>query len=113
MGDLIKAEFKTRLSSRLKRFDPEDLRRDYQSAIFRELYSGFPQFKAHVAAFIERHYCIVLNDEDHPDADSALKLLSDEEVRMQNAWILNRHGGNGVAQRERPEPLTARPPAPR
>ena len=92
MGDLIQADFKAKLTRQLKRFNPNDTRKDYQAEIFKELYSGFPQFQAHVAAFVERHYCMALNDEDHSNAEAVLNLLSPEEIHLQNQWIVNRNG---------------------
>lgn len=96
MGDLIQADFRTKLIPRLKRFNPHDTREEYQAEIFKELYSGFPQFQAHVAAFVERHYCIILNDEEHHEPDTVLDILSPEEVWMQNQWIVNRNRGHST-----------------
>ena len=99
MGDLIQADFRTKLTLQLKRFDPNDTREEYQAEIFKELYSGFPQFQAHVAAYVERHYCMVLNDEDHHEPEAVLNILSPEEVLMQNQWIVNRNRGYSIQHR--------------
>lgn len=90
MGNVVKADFKVKLNAKLKNFDPQDHRKEYQEDIFKELYNGFPQFKAHVAAYIERHYCMVVNDEDHADPKSLLTILNEKEVRLQNEWIVFR-----------------------
>tara|TARA_B100000686_G_scaffold347275_1_gene435604 strand:- start:83 stop:403 length:321 start_codon:yes stop_codon:yes gene_type:complete len=90
MGDLVKADFKIKLDRRLKQFDPKNLDPEYQCQIFKELYSSFPQFKAHVAAFVERRYCVALNDEDHGDPQAVIEYLNDDEIRQQNEWILGR-----------------------
>tara|TARA_B100000686_G_C16790842_1_gene978599 strand:+ start:1981 stop:2280 length:300 start_codon:yes stop_codon:yes gene_type:complete len=96
MGDLLKVNFRIKLNRRLKQFDPSNLNREYQEAIFKELYTGFPQFKEHVAAFIERRYCVALNDEDHWNPQAVVEFLTDEEVCQQNKWILGRNRISGV-----------------
>ncbi len=90
MGELIKADFKTKLNSRLRRFNPKDPRPEYHTEIFSELFSRFPQFKAHVAAYVERNHCIMVNDEDHPNPEALLNFLKSEEIRMLNEWIIPR-----------------------
>ena len=90
MGVVIRADFKTRLSPKLLRFDPDNPDPAYHSEIFSELYPKFPQFKAHVAAYVERHYCTVINDEDHPTPQKVLNFLKPDEVRWLNEWILAR-----------------------
>jgi len=66
MGILIKGDFRTKLTSKLSKYRSKDKTPEYQKEIFSELFSKFPQFKAHVAAYIERNYCgVVINDEDH------------------------------------------------
>jgi hypothetical protein len=90
MGSLLKVDFKVKLSPKLKSFNPKIEDQAYHEEIFIELFAGFPQFKDHVAAYVERHYCMVVNDEDHSDPRSLLKILNPEEVRMQNNWIVNR-----------------------
>jgi hypothetical protein len=91
MGLVLKADFKTKLNSRLSKFDPRNRKPKYHADIFSEMFSRFPQFKAHVAAYVERNYCVMVNDEDHPDPQSLLDMLKPEEVRMLNEWIVNRH----------------------
>ncbi|MFQ5482454.1 MAG: hypothetical protein ACE5ER_06805, partial [Nitrospinaceae bacterium] len=61
-----------------------------QAGIFCVLFSEFPQFKAHVAAYGERHYCTVINDEDHPSPQKVLLFLKPEEIKWLNEWILTR-----------------------
>ncbi|MFQ5445207.1 MAG: hypothetical protein ACE5EK_11410 [Nitrospinales bacterium] len=90
MGVIIKADFKTRLNSKLQKFDPRNSRREYHQEIFKELFAGFPQFKAHVAMYVERNYCFVVNDEDHSRPESLLVILKPEEVRFLNEWITNK-----------------------
>jgi hypothetical protein len=90
MGELIRADFKTKLNPRLRKFDPRDPRPEYHAEIFSELFTAFPQFKAHVAAYVERNYCVVVNDEDHADPGALLKFLKAEEIRMLNDWITPR-----------------------
>ena len=65
MGLLINADFKKKLDIKLYRFDPKKKDPKYHAEIFSEMFIQFPQFKAHVAAYIERNYCFVVNDEDH------------------------------------------------
>lgn len=89
MGVVLKIDFKTKLNSRLAKFDPKKSSPQYHAEIFSELFL-FPQFKAHVAAYVDRNYCVVINDEDHPDPQSLLEILNPQEVRMLNEWILNR-----------------------
>jgi hypothetical protein len=96
MGTLIKAEFGTKLTPKLLKFDPKNLDPSYQADIFCDLFSNFPQYKAHVAAYVERNYCTVINDEDHAHPENVLKFLKEEEVRRLNEWILTR--GPGIAQ---------------
>ena len=93
MGNLIKAEFGTKLTPKLLKYDRANNGRQYQADIFTELFPNFPQFKAHVAAYVERHYCTVINDEDHPTPEHVLKFLNPHEVQMLNEWILNRGPG--------------------
>ncbi|KMP10490.1 hypothetical protein UR09_06100 [Candidatus Nitromaritima sp. SCGC AAA799-A02] len=94
MGTLIKADFKARLTPRLAKYNPLDERPEYQSEIFAELYPRFPQFKAHVAAYVERHYCVVVNDEDHSSPEPLLEILKSNEVRFLNGWIIDRSVAN-------------------
>lgn len=91
MGDLLKVKFTSPLNRKLLRFDPNDLRWEYQSEIFSELFLAFPQYKAHVAAYVERNYCIVVNDEDHSHPQSLIKILKPEEIRKLNQWLINRN----------------------
>jgi hypothetical protein len=100
MGDVLKADFKTKLNSKLSRFDPKNNHPDYHADIFSDLFE-FPQFKAHVAAYVERHYCVVVNDEDHPDPESLLEILKPYEVKMLNEWIVNRHNKPSVVKQEK------------
>ena len=93
MGTLIKAEFGTKLTPKLLKYDPTNSNPEYQADIFRELFPNFPQFKAHVAAYVERNYCTVVNDEDHPTPDHVLQYLKPHEICMLNEWILNRGPG--------------------
>jgi hypothetical protein len=90
MGSLLKVDFKEKLSPKLKNFNPKADKQEYHEEIFKELFAGFPQFKDHVAAYVERHYCMVVNDEDHSNPQSLLNILNPEEVRLQNNWIVNR-----------------------
>ncbi len=90
MGLVIKAEFKTKIASRFLKFDPNHPEQDYHEEIFAEMFLEFPQFKAHVAAYIERNYCTVVNDEDHGDPRALFTFLKPEEVRRLNQWILTR-----------------------
>ena len=73
MGLLINADFKKKLDIKLYRFDPNKKDPKYHAEIFSEMFIQFPQFKAHVAAYIERNYCFVVNDEDH--ANPSLSLI--------------------------------------
>jgi hypothetical protein len=91
MGLLIKADFKKKLDIKLYRFDAKNTKPEYHAEIFCEMFSQFPQFKAHVAAFIERNYCFVVNDEDHSDPNTLLTTLKPEEVRRLNEWVLLRN----------------------
>ena len=59
MGILIKGDFRSKLTSKLSKYRPKDKNPEYQKEIFSELFSKFPQFKAHVAAYVERNYCII------------------------------------------------------
>ena len=97
MGIVLKADFKTKLNSRLSKFNPKNTRPEYHAEIFSELF-WYPQFKAHAAAYIERNYCVVVNDEDHPDPKSLLEILKPEEIRMLNEWIINRHNKPSVVK---------------
>ena len=97
MGMLLKADFKTKLNSKLAKFDPKNPSQEYHRDIFTELF-GFPQFKAHVAAYVERNYCTVVNDEDHPDAAAVMAFLQHEEIRMLNEWIQNRYNKPSVVK---------------
>jgi len=90
MGELIKAEFKIKLTPKLRKFDPKNQSQEYQAEIFSELFASFPQFKAHVAAYVERNYCVVVNDEDHPSAEAVLSFLKSWEIRTLNEWIVPR-----------------------
>jgi len=90
MGIVLKADFKTKLNSKLSKFNSKSSSKEYHANIFSELF-WFPQFKAHVAAYLERNYCVVVNDEDHPEPKSLLEILTPDEVRMLNEWIINRH----------------------
>ncbi len=100
MGLLIKADFKKKLDIRLYRFDPKNLNPEYHAEIFCEMFSRFPQFKAHVAAYIERNYCFVVNDEDHSDPKSLLNTLKPDEVRKLNEWVLLRNKP-GIVERKK------------
>ena len=91
MGLLINADFKKKLDIKLYRYDPKKKDSKYHEEIFSEMFTEFPQFKAHVAAYIERNYCLVVNDEDHADPRSLLPTLKSEEVRRLNEWILIRN----------------------
>ena len=91
MGLLINADFKKKLDIKLYRFDPKKKDPKYHAEIFSEMFIQFPQFKAHVAAYIERNYCFVVNDEDHADPRSLLPSLKPEEVKKLNEWILLRN----------------------
>ena len=92
MGILIKADFQTKLTSKLSKYRPKDKNPEYQKEIFSELFSKFPQFKAHVAAYVERNYCgVVINDEDHSNPDTLIDMLGFDELRMLNRWIADRN----------------------
>ena len=91
MGTLIKADFRTKLTLKLSQYRSKDKTPEYQKEIFSELFSKFPQFKAHVAAYVERNYCgVVINDEDHSNPVTLIELLSSDELRMLNSWIADR-----------------------
>ncbi len=90
MGDLIKAAFGTKVTPKLRHYDPHNTDKAYQAEIFCELYPNFPQYKAHVDAFVERNYCTVINDEDHPTPQDVIQFLKPDEVRRLNEWILTR-----------------------
>ena len=93
MGVLIKANFKNKLTSKLFKYRPENKDIGYQKEIFSELFSRFPQFKAHVAAYVERNYCgVVINDEDHSNSDALFDMLCCDEIHMLNKWIVDRRG---------------------
>jgi hypothetical protein len=98
MGLLINADFKKKLDIKLYRFDPKKKDPKYCEEIFSEMFIQFPQFKAHVAAYIERNYCFVVNDEDHADPHSLLSTLKPEEVRRLNEWILIRNQPGRLAR---------------
>ena len=102
MGEVIKADFNIKLSSRLQKFDRNQSDPAYHAEIFHELYPKFPQFKAHVAAYVERHYCTVINDEDHPTPQHVLNYLQPDEISWLNEWILTR----GQAYRPQPKKLS-------
>ena len=92
MGILIKANFRNKLASKLFKYSPKNKNVEYQKEIFSELFSKFPQFKAHVAAFVERNYCgVVINDEDHDNPNTLFDMLSFDEILMLNRWIVNRN----------------------
>jgi hypothetical protein len=91
MGTLIKVDFRTKLTLKLSQYRYKDKTPEYQNEIFSELFSKFPQFKAHVAAYVERNYCgVVINDEDHSNPDTLIDLLRPDELRMLNRWIADR-----------------------
>ena len=98
MGLLINADFKKKLDIKLYRFDPKKKDPKYHEEIFSEMFMQFPQFKAHVAAYIERNYCFVVNDEDHADPHTLFSTLKPEEVRRLNEWILNRNQPGRLAR---------------
>ena len=100
MGTLIKADFQNKLTSKLSKYRPQDKNPEYQKEIFSELFSKFPQFKAHVAAHVERNYCgVVINDEDHSSPDALFDMLNFDEIHMLNKWIVNRR--RSAPQRQR------------
>ena len=91
MGILIKGDFRTKLTSKLSKYRSKDKTPEYQKEIFSELFSKFPQFKAHVAAYVERNYCgVVINDEDPANPDTLIDLISFDELLMLKRWIVNR-----------------------
>ena len=91
MGTLIKADFRTKLPLKLSQYRLKDKTPEYQNEIFSELFSKFPQFKAHVAAYVERNYCgVVINDEDHGNPDTLIDLINFDELKMLNRWIADR-----------------------
>jgi hypothetical protein len=91
MGILIKADFQSKLTSKLSKYRSKDKNPEYQKEISYELFSKFPQFKAHVAAYIERNYCgVVINDEEHSNPDTLIDLMSLDELLMPNRWIVGR-----------------------
>ena len=98
MGLLINADFNKKLDIKLYRFDPKIKDPKYHAEIFSEMFVQFPQFKAHVAAYIERNYCFVVNDEDHADPNTLLNTLQVEEVRRLNEWILIRNQPGRLAR---------------
>ena len=98
MGLLINADFKKKLDIKLYRFDPKKKDPKYHEEIFSEMFVQFPQFKAHVAAYIERNYCFVVNDEDHADPNTLLNTLQPEEVLRLNEWILIRNQPGRLAK---------------
>ena len=91
MGLLINADFKKKLDMKLYRYDPKKNNPDYHAEIFSTMFVQLPQFKEHVAAYIERNYCFVVNDEDHYDPAALLNILKPEEVKRLNEWILIRN----------------------
>jgi hypothetical protein len=91
MGLLINADFKKKLDIKLYRYDPQNKDPEYHAEIFSEMFIQLPQFKEHVAAYIERNYCFVVNDEDHADPNTLLHTLQLEEVLRLNEWILIRN----------------------
>ena len=93
MGTIIKGNFKNKLASSLSKYRPLDDSPEYQKEIFSELFVRYPQFKAHVAAYVERNYCgVMINDEDHGSPDVLFDMLTPEEINMLNKWIVNRRG---------------------
>ena len=98
MGLLINADFKKKLDIKLYRYDPKKKEPEYHAEIFSEMFIQLPQFKEHVAAYIERNYCFVVNDEDHADPNSLLNTLQPEEVLRLNKWILIRNQPGWLAK---------------
>ena len=99
MGILIKGDFRTKLTSKLSKYRSKDKTPEYQKEIFSELFSKFPQFKAHVAAYVERNYCgVVINDEDHSSPSTLINMLNFDEIMMLNKWIVDRNGPRVVQQ---------------
>ena len=93
MGVMIKVNFQNKLTSKLSKYSPKNKNVGYQKEIFSELFSRFPQFKAHVAAYVERNYCgVMINDEDHGNPDALFDMLTFDEIHMLNKWIINRRG---------------------
>ena len=85
MGELIEVNFRNKLTPKLSKYSPKNKNADYQKEIFSELFSRFPQFKAHVAAYVERNYCgVIINDEDHGNTDPLFDMLSFDEIYMLN-----------------------------
>jgi hypothetical protein len=87
MAIVIQAKFQNKLSSKLDKFEPGNADPEYNKAVFAELFE-LPQFKAHVAAYVDRNYCVVINDEDHPTPESVLAILTLKEIRKMNEWIV-------------------------
>ena len=98
MGLLINADFKKKLDIKLYRYDAKKKDPNYHAEIFSEMFVQFPQFKEHVAAYIERNYCFVVNDEDHSDPAILLNTLKPEEVKRLNEWILIRNQPGRLAR---------------
>ena len=99
MGILIKVNFKSKLTSKFSRYRFKDKNPEYQNEIFSELFTEFPQFKAHVAAYVERNYCgMVINDEDHSNPSTLINMLNFDEILMFNKWIVDRNGPRVVQQ---------------
>ena len=98
MGLLINANFKKKLDIKLYRYDPQKKDPKYHAEIFSEMFIQLPQFKEHVAAYIERNYCFVVNDEDHADPNTLLTTLQPEEVLRLNEWILIRNQPGRLAK---------------
>jgi len=98
MGLLINADFQKKLDMKLYRYDPKKNDPDYHAEIFSKMFVQFPQFKEHVAAYIERNYCFVVNDEDHSDPATLLRTLKPEEVKRLNEWILIRNQTGSLAK---------------
>ena len=93
MGVMIKVNFQNKLTSKLSKYSPKNKNIAYQKEIFSELFSRFPQFKAHVAAYVERNYCgVIINDEDHASSDALFDMLTSDEIHMLNKWIVDRRG---------------------
>ena len=97
MGILIKADFQTKLTSKLSKYRPKDKNPEYQKEIFSELFSKFPQFKAHVAAYVERNYCsVVIKDKGYHSFD----ILECGESRLLSGSLLEQVKSS-AAQMER------------
>ena len=100
MGILIKGDFRTKLTPKLSKYRSKDKAPEYQKEIFSELFSKFPQFKAHVAAYVERNYCgVVVNDEDHSDPETLINMLKFDEIQTLNRWIVDRNGPRIMQQK--------------